>query len=513
MQQTIPSFSPSSSVPHSPGGFDGLRAWLKVADALLIAVENTAWQVREAASEFAQDGAELSSWFRGRRARAARWPEEAKRLQRTGWMLTKVATSYRLHITKAAFMPKRAAGRSLERLHEKNARRFLLVSEECGGGFLKVGQMLSARPDLLPASWIRELSKLQDAAPTVAVEAIRETLERELGAPVDELFARFDDEPLAAASIGQVHRALTHDGREVAVKVQRPGIEALLELDLTLLERFVRGLASSLPEADWDTIVTSVREAVRAETDYETERQVMARVGRFFGEDGTVRVPTPVPEHSSGQVLTSTFIEGAKITDRLDTLAAERDAGDERANEALTSIFGQLLEGYVRQILQAGVFQADPHPGNLLVDDADRLVLLDYGCAQEVSPEARRGYVKLVMAFLANDREGMADAFVALGFRTQSGDPETLHRFADAMLREMRAATDEGVGWRTQQELLDEAASLLRAAEGDPVVTLPDDFVMIARVFGTIGGLFLAYRPDLDWSARLLPTLMSVELA
>lgn len=495
-----------STVSSNPP-FEGIRAWLRVADALLVAIENTAWQVRETAGEVAQDGADIATWLRGKKSRAARLPAEAKRLQRTGWMLTKVATSYRLHITKAAFMPRRAAERSLARLHEKNARRFLAVSEECGGGFLKVGQMLSARPDLLPAVWILELSKLQDAAPTVPTELVRKTLEEQLGAPVDELFTRFDDVPLAAASIGQVHRARTLDGREVAVKVQRPGIRALLELDLALLERFVRGLASSLPEADWDTIVASVHDAVVAETDYESELEVMARIGDFFGDHGAVRVPVPVPEHSTDQVLTSTFVDGVKITSRLDELVTQRDEGDEAATAKLTSIFGQLLEGYVRQILEAGVFQADPHPGNLLIDGDDRLVLLDYGCAQAVTAQARLGYVKLVMAFLASDRDSMAEAFVALGFRTQSGDPETLHRFADAMLREMRAATDDSVVWRSQEELLDEAANLLRAAEGDPVVTLPDDFVMIARVFGTIGGLFLAYRPELDWNQRLLPTL------
>ena len=154
----------------------------------------------------------------------------------------------------------------------RNAARFRDLCREQGGAFLKVGQLLSARADLLPAPWVDKLSCLQDAAPPVATEEIVARLEEELGAPLSELFARFEETPLAAASIGQVHLAELLDGREVAVKVQRPGVDALVALDMDLLELFLHGLTSMLPPSDYATIVAEVRALVLDELDYAKER-------------------------------------------------------------------------------------------------------------------------------------------------------------------------------------------------------------------------------------------------
>ncbi|HJK91195.1 MAG TPA: AarF/UbiB family protein [Polyangiaceae bacterium LLY-WYZ-15_(1-7)] len=484
MEHTQTRFAPAPSE-----ALPSFTAALKALDAGLAAIERVAWELREAAQAAAESGAEVMGATRDARLRGAR-------LSRAGWMLTKVAASYRLHLTRRAFTSRASAARALPKLHTKNARRFRATSEELGGAFLKVGQMLSTRPDLVPAPWIAELSHLQDAAPPVPFDAIRAVLEEDLGAPLDERFADFDETPLAAASIGQVHRARTHDGREVAVKVQRPGIRTLVEADLRLLEHFLEALAPSLPPTDMDTIVREARAAVLRELDYDHERARMAELAAFLDAVDGVRAPTPFPELSGPRVITASFERGRKITAALDEWAAAREEGDLEAAARLSTALGRVLDAYLRQVLEAGVFQADPHPGNLLVDDAGEVVLLDFGCTQVLERPRRAAYLALFQAFLVNDEAGVEARLVELGFETRSGDSGTLRAFTEALLRDLRGAMAGEHQWPTQEELMAEAARLKTLSEDDPVETLPGDFIMLARVFATLGGLYAAYRPD-----------------
>jgi ubiquinone biosynthesis protein len=167
-----------------------------------------------------------------------------------------------------------------------------------------------------------------------------------------------------------------------------------------------------------------------------------------------------------------------------------------------------LLEAYLRQVLEVGTFQADPHPGNLLVTPEGKVIVLDFGCAQALPPEVRDRYLALVGSFMTRDRARMAALFDEIGFRTRSGRPDTLHAFADALLTEMlQASLGGGVRWPTREEFAARMAGLLAACEDDPVVVLPGEFIMIARVFGTLGGLFARYRPDIDFVRHVLPVL------
>jgi len=472
------------------------RAWLRVADALLDAVESIAWEVRE---QWADAGDSVV---------------QAARLARAGRTLASIAGSYRLQNTKAAFLSEKGAERSMAKTHARNAKRFVKLAERLGGGFIKVGQIVSARPDLLPKVWIEETTRLQDAAPPVPFDEVRELLEADLGAPIAGRFSAFEEEPIAAASIGQVHRARTHDGREVAVKIRRPGIEALVETDLALLRPFLEAMASSLPPMDLDTIADQLETSVREELDYGGERERMARVHAFLGGVEGIRAPQPIDELSGPRVLTSTFEPGLKITTRLDAWQAivddEEVTEEERAEaRALRDrTLCRLLDGYLQQVLGAGLFQADPHPGNILVDEDGTLVLLDFGCAQELSGERRESYKRLLRALFVNDDEGAARELDALGFRTKSGDPASLRLFADALLGDLRSAM-EGGDWTDPNVIVEQVKELLDATEDDPVEQIPADFVLLARVFGTLGGLFLHHRPDTSshaprWMAAFL---------
>ena len=513
-----PEASPYQRGAHGDPGFDvrsQIKVWLQVADALLGAVEQTVWQLRTVGEStlgaFGEVQDVVSRLRLGGKAVAGElsgWPDRVARVTSTGLALARIAASYRLHTTKAAFMSRTRAARALAELHESSAERLYTLSVRHGGAFLKVGQMLSARADLLPEAYIRELSKLQDAAPEVPLAAIVATLENELGRPLSELFARFDEAPLAAASIGQVHRALLHDGREVAVKVQRPGIEGLVSLDLDLLEIFVRALSENLPPVDFDTIIREVRAMVGSELDYVREAALTRRVQEFFQNDPHIHAPKVANELSTPRVLTTELMAGGKITVVLEQLLAARLAGDESAHERLTTLLVRVLEAYVRQTLDLGVFQADPHPGNLLADDAGQLTVLDFGCAKEVPAAQRLRLVELGEAFIARDAGAMATVMRAMGFVTQSGTIDGLRRFADVILKEMGVVQARGGDWPNQVELLAQAALMTRYLESDPLTRIPEEFVMLGRVFGVLSGLFLHYRPEVSAAASVLPVVL-----
>lgn len=491
-----------------PSGKSQLKAAFKVLDQLFTSLERVAWEVRDAAEDISDVWEPIAATESSTDDAAP--ANKYRRMAQTGWMLATVAATYRAHVFCSAFVPRRTAARALDELHEKNAHRFCEASLSHGGAFLKVGQLISARHDLLPEAWVRELSRLQDDVPPLPIDRIRPVIQDELG-DLPELFEHFDESPIAAASIGQVHRARTRAGQDVAVKVQRPNVDDQIENDLELLGLFIDSVRSMLPPTDFDTIEQEIRVMVESETDYEREARMTHRVGQFFSDDPRVVVPEVVSSHCSRKVLTSTFIEGRKITDVLDELSAARDHGDVRAGQRLDGILTLLLEAYVKMVLEAGVFQADPHPGNLLVTADDRLVLLDFGATKPLDDDIRRSYLKLVRACLYGDQAQMTELLAALGFRTRSGRPDTLVAFTEALLGEMRSAVQQGaVEWPTRDELLKRTAHLLQQVDEDPVVTLPPEFVMIGRVFSTLGGLFSHYRPNVDYMRALMPVLGQV---
>jgi len=502
--RTEPVINPSAS---------GMRAWLSVINATLAAVEHTVWQGRALAEQafdawrLLESGAEgMAEELQGLRDEAQRWPARLKRLSSTGWMLTKVTSSYRLWSIRSAFLPRHRVPAALDKLHRKNARAFRDISLRHGGAFLKIGQMLSARPDILPASWVEELSTLQDRASCADYDSMRAVIEADLKAPLSSLFSEFNPEPIAAASIGQVYRARLTDGREVAVKVQRPGLEDVIELDLALLRIFAESLRGVLPPTDFDTIVEEIQRSVREELDYRVEAGWMHRIGNLLNPVDGVRVPALVKPLSSKHVLTSEFIVGRKLTDVLDEMKAAND------QEGLANLLGRLIDLYLRQVLQAGYFQADPHPGNLLVTATGDLVLLDFGCTAELPDHFRRGYFDILRASVIGDTETVGKTLFELGFKTRSGKPDTLIAFSDALLQQLRQMmgeiNEDGYVWPTPDDLIKKATELLDQANRDPVEKLPAEFIMLARVFTTLGGLFMHYQPRIDVTRYVLPYMM-----
>lgn len=279
---------------------------------------------------------------------------------------------------------------------------------ELGPTFIKLGQVLSTRPDLVPPVLEAALATLQDSAPTVPVESVRQSVREALGEGPETAFSSFDDRPLAAASIGQVHAARLPDGREVVVKVRRPGVDALVEVDLSILRALAR-LAAVVPgptrQLDLAGFVAEFAGTIRAELDYVNEGQNADRIRPQLAALG-VHAPEVVWSRTRRSVLTLERIVGAKIDD-LATLDA---LGVDRPRLART-----LAEAYLSMVFVDGFFHADPHPGNLFVEPDGRLAMVDFGMMGTVAPEIRRALVEILLALATQDVARSAHALHGLG--------------------------------------------------------------------------------------------------
>jgi len=363
--------------------------------------------------------------------------------------------------------------------HRDLAKRTTAYAAELRGGIAKLGQLASCRPDLVGPIWAAELAGLQDEVPAVDAVAIRARIEAELGHPIAELFADFDDVPIAAASLAQVHGAHLHDGTAVVVKVQVPGIEDVIAADIAAL-RTIAGAIGALPGVDLATVVDELGRALIAELDYVAEAAAMRRFG-----DAGVLVPRPIAHVSSGRVLTMTRIHGERLTPHLERLTAE---GKLATRDALIAA---LVGEVAAQILVRGQVHADPHPGNFLVTPDGKVALLDFGCTLELSASERAAYARLVLAIAGGNQVAAAAELATLGFIAD--DPAQLVEVTALLIGAMKpGATVDEVDWQAAF-----AAQIAQAKRLGGLV-IPRSFVLLGRVLATIAGLLARYRPRIQ---------------
>lgn len=297
--------------------------------------------------------------------------------------------------------------------------------EALGPTFIKLGQFLSIRQDLIPEEYTVELAKLQDQVPPVPEAAIRTVVERELGAPVHQLFSRWDEVPLAAASVAQVHRAALEDGREVIVKVQRPGIAQVVEVDLKILSRVARALMA-VPELrtfDPPLAVEEFRRTLVRELDFRREARSMERFAANFAGSRDVYVPDVTWNRTATRVLTMMHSPGRRITD----LSEEGEV----ARHALAQ---RLVESSLKQVFEDGFFHADPHPGNIFLLPDGRLCFHDFGIVGSLDPATTESLGTLFVAFMNQDMDGLVDEYLALGVVPRGVDRRALKSdLAEAM--------------------------------------------------------------------------------
>lgn len=381
------------------------------------------------------------------------------------------------------------------RHHRRSASLAYTTAVTLQGLLIKSCQFLGTRADILPPQYIEVLSQLHDRVPPRPAAEIIAVLESELGRPHRQLFAEFDETPLASASLAQVHRARLHDGRDVAVKVQYPEIARLVDIDLANLGFFIGVLARLERNFDLRLILREVSKYVRLELDFEHEADNAERIRANLSQRGDVVVPRVLRELSTKSVLVMEYVDGVKVTD-VDGLAA---AGIDKQDVARL-----LSEVFCQQILVDGFFHADPHPGNIFVQPGPRLVLLDFGLAKDFPPGLALGVAQLTGAIIAQDKRAIADAFASLGFRTKSGDSESLMVLGEAFLgqalRQGKAYADKEL----METFNDELAAALRA---NPIVEAPTDLLLVVRVMGLLSGIGKQLDSRVDPMSVILPFL------
>jgi ubiquinone biosynthesis protein len=331
---------------------------------------------------------------------------------------------------------------------EEDARQ--LVDELCrmGPTFIKLGQLLSTRSDLLPPVYLRALAQLRDDVAPLEPGVAEEVVEEELGVRISTAFGSFDPVPLGSASLGQVHRATLRDGRPVAVKVQRPGVRrrALEDMEVIAeLAEFLDAHSERASRLGFSSMVEQFRGSLLGELDYRREAANLKMLGDILADSEGIVVPQPVDDYTSSRVLTMDFVDGRSI-DSLGPLGrTELDCAD---------LADQLVGAYLQQVLVHGFFHADPHPGNILLTADHRLALIDLGMVARLSPEVQDQLLRLLLAMSAKDAAAVAEALEHLGDRLDDYDPQQLQaRVAELLLRYGNSTVGELQAGRSVAEL------------------------------------------------------------
>lgn len=402
--------------------------------------------------------------------------ERAWRFLLVGWNFLVVYLDYKWVQRQRGLSP-RERERRYARVHRRSAERIYRLAARMEGLLIKTCQFISSRADVAPPEYVSVLSRLQDRVPSRPFREIEAQVERELGARPDRVFAAFSRRPVASASLAQVHRARTKDGHDVAVKVQYPGIERVVETDLHNLQLLVRILARIEPNFDFRVLMDEVCRYTPRELDFVLEGRSAERVARELAHRRDVRVPQVYWEHTARRVLTTEFMEGIKISQIPELL----EAGIDPNQVALI-----MTEAYCEQILVHGFFHADPHPGNLIVQPGPTVVFIDFGLCKDLPEDFRVNYARLTVAIMAQDDAAMVEAFRALGFETKTGGPETYvalgRSFFESGGPEAKPYVDADVMPEVNERLS-------RVLQQNPVTHIPPDILMIFRVIGLMSGL------------------------
>ncbi len=380
--------------------------------------------------------------------------------------------------------------RQVERLHP--ARRLRLAFEELGPTFIKLGQLLSTRPDLIPRSFAEEFASLQECVPSLPCSAIREQVELELGAPMETLYAWFDPEPLAAASIAQVHRARLHGGEIVVVKVRRPGIVETVERDIDILSGMAawaeRRLPASVPY-DPSGVVREFARTIRREMDLGREGRTIEQFRKNFAGDVTLHFPRVYRELTSTGVLTLEYLQGIKVSD----LAALKGAG---ADCSLIAARG--ADAYLRQVVYHGLFHGDPHPGNILILPGNVIGLIDFGMVGRVEGETKQLLFQLLKGVIDRSPDDLVEALDDWALVTDPAQKQPLRRelaefidsYCDLPLKELQVG-----------RLLTEFVEIIIAYR----IRLDPYLMLLIKALVGIEGVGRTLDPGFDMMSRIRP--------
>ena len=370
--------------------------------------------------------------------------------------------------------------------------RLRLALEDLGPTFVKLGQILSTRADLLPPGFQHELSKLQDAAPAVPFDEIESVLHQELGMSVDEAFAAFDRAPLASASIGQVHAAKRHDGADVVVKIRRPGVESTIEEDLDVLYTLAQTASRRWDVANHYDVLGLVQEfsdTLRGELDYLREARNAERFGEAFLEDSHVRAPHVYRETTTAKMITLERLRGVKISDAEALAELPVDTSE---------LADRIFRMYLQMIFDDGFFHADPHAGNLFIERQGRIGLIDFGMVGYVDQRLQDDLVRMILATVLEDADRLVDVILDLGVARARIDRNILRQDIQRLLNRYsgRSLGEIELGAAIEDGLL-----IVRRHN----LQLPSNLALLLKTGVMAEGLAARVSPDFEPLAALRP--------
>jgi len=407
-----------------------------------------------------------------------------------------VAVSYRVHFWCAPFYSEETLQRRRSRLHQKKADRMCQLAIEFKGILIKLGQFMSARVDLLPEEYTRTLAQLQDSVPPADFTVIKQRLRADLGKNPEEVFASFNDIPIAAASLGQVHEAVLKDGRKVAVKVQYPGIQRIVHADLRAARWASLFLQRFLRQIRFDILYQEFSRILQQELNYIQEARNAEQFYKNFHGDERIVVPKVIWNYTTPHVLTLEFVEGIKVTE----FEAIQTAGVE-----LPALARLLMESYMKQLFAHRLLHGDPHPGNLFVrpgrispDGLTRepvLVFVDFGLMQPLTPSMREGIKITVGGIIDRDIPRIVQGLAYLGFIDRTGDHQAIEKVAAFFIEKYRDISPKAF----QEIGIDDIAhDLQQIFSISSTLQIPNNFILVWRTLGMLNGINSKLDPDLN---------------
>ncbi|MDQ2050557.1 AarF/ABC1/UbiB kinase family protein [Natronolimnohabitans sp. A-GB9] len=383
--------------------------------------------------------------------------------------------------------------------HRKRAELLLESLLTLGPTFIKLGQLLSTRPDVLPPAYIDVLASLQDDVPPAEWDEARQVLEEELG-PVEDNFDEFETEPISGASLGQVYRARLDPeatdvaeptradgaGREVAVKVRRPSIEELVAADLRVIKWSLPFLLYFVDESrafSLENLAEEFSKTIREEMDYEREAEMLQEIRANFADDDRFVIPDVIESHSGPRVLTMEYVEGTKIND-VEEL--------ERRDIDRTRVAQNLERAYLQMIIDDGVFHADPHPGNLAVTDDGRIVFYDFGMSGRVDPFVQEKIIDFYVAVANEDIDAILDALIEVGTLSPDAD-------RGVMAEVMEIAIQDARGEDVEQYRINQIIGQIEDSIYVFPFRLPKNLALVMRVATVVEGVCVTLDPDFDF--------------
>lgn len=414
-------------------------------------------------------------------------PERLKRYKDIARLLFKYG---RTDLVRRAGLDEALVGETLTGNVDANPEELAADLERLGPAFIKLGQLLSTRADLLPAPYLDALSRLQDRVEPFSFADVERVIHDDLGVRISKAFATFEAEPMAAASLGQVHRAQLRDGRPVAVKVQRPNIRDGLAADLATMEDiagFLDQHTAAGQQFDFLKMVAEFRRTLAQELDYQREGHNLVRIAGNLSSFRRIVIPVPIEDFTSSRVLTMELIQGQKITSITPLMRQDFDA---------MGVARELFRAYLHQIIVDGFFHADPHPGNVLLTDDYRIALIDLGMVSRLSPARQDQLLKLLLAVSETNGDRAADLAVQIGESRSDLDvsalrtdiQELVSRYNDMSLQQLQVG----------HVMMDISRTAARHG-----IRLPSELTLLAKTLLNLDEVGRTLAPDFDVNAAL----------